>query len=322
MLPTKPPHNRLGSEPTLVETLVIGAGAIGSFVAARLHRAGNEVTLLARGRRLDQLRREGLRIASASGFETVQIPALEWDQLEGWPRQSIICTKTCDLPHVLDRLRILPGASGRIVTLQNGVEAPDQAARSLSDSTILAGRVHGFFELREGTVRHVGVDPDILLGRTAGPDERAVDQVVQQLKAAGIASAVAQDIRVELWRKLLLAASLGGVASYLRIPAGSVMLSPCSAAMLRRAMAEVSALARVSGIDLPSDCVDRTLIFTAKFPPDATTSLQRDLMAGRTSEYDALVGAVVRLARSRNVPVPTFLEIDRALFSAGFGNRT
>src|SRR3546814_1948829 len=102
----------------LVETLVIGAGAIGSFVAARLHRAGNEVTLLARGRRLDQLRREGLRIASASGFETVQIPALEWDQLEGWPRQSIICTKTCDLPHVLDRLRILPGASGRIVTLQ------------------------------------------------------------------------------------------------------------------------------------------------------------------------------------------------------------
>lgn len=95
----------------------------------------------------------------------------------------------------------------------------------------------------------------------------------------------------------MLAASLGSTACALGVPAGQVCFAPGGADLLRAAMAEVAALARLAGADLGEAEIAATMAFVGTFPPEATTSFQRDLLAGRRSEYAALTGAVPRLAQ-------------------------
>ena len=276
---------------------IIGAGAIGSALAAGIARAGEDVTLVARGERLALLRDGPVRIISDSGAWEQVVPACAPDDLTGPLDLAICCVKTPDLPEALTALRGKLAPHGTVLTLQNGVEAPEQAAAILPDAVIVAGRMHGFFELEGDAVRHVGVAPSILLGCTHGAADQAEALVLRALAHSGIAAAASPDIRRALWEKFMLAAALGSTACALGVPAGSVCTQPGGADLLRAAMAEIAALARLAGADLGEAEIAATMDFVRTFPPDATTSLQRDLLARRRSEYAALTGAVPRLAQ-------------------------
>lgn len=276
---------------------VIGAGAIGSALAAGIARAGGDVTLVARGERLALLRDGPVRIISDSGAWEQVVPACAADDLTGPLDLAICCVKTPDLPEALTALRGKLAPHGTVLTLQNGVEAPEQAAAILPDAAIVAGRMHGFFELDGDAVRHVGVAPSILLGCTHGAADQAEALVLRALAGSGIAAAASPDITRALWEKFMLAAALGTAACALGVPAGAVCTQPGGADLLRAAMAEIAALARLAGADLGEAEIAATMDFVGTFPPDATTSLQRDLLARRRSEYAALTGAVPRLAQ-------------------------
>lgn len=288
---------------------VIGAGAIGSAVAAALVQAGRNVVLVARGQRLAQLQTGPLRLESAAGVQALQVPTCAMNALV---RDSvdiaICCVKTNGLEPALTGLRdaLKPGAV--VLTLQNGVEAPGVAARLLPDAAIVAGRMHGFFEMSDDRVRHVGVPPSILLGslQCLAVAEQAV---VRAMAGSGIATEVSPNITLALWEKFLLATSLGTVAAALGIPAGQVLANAEGAPLLRQAMVEIVDLAIGLGVGLSHRNISETLAFVAGFPPDATTSLQRDLANGRPSELDALAGAVLRLSRTDGPGAPTLHEL-------------
>lgn len=123
----------------------------------------------------------------------------------------------------------------------------------------------------------------------------------------------APDIRRSLWEKFLLAACLGTVAAALDLPAGSVLSHKDGESLLRRALAEVAAVASARSVELAGADIQHVLDFVARFPPEATTSLQRDIAAGRTSEHQALGGAVLRLAAQHGIPHPTFLMLDKMI---------
>lgn len=289
---------------------VIGAGAIGSAIAVALMEAGRDVLLVARGRRLAALRAGPLHIESNGCTRAISVPACAVDDLgRGTINLAICCVKTNGLEEALRDLRetLKPGAV--VLTLQNGVEAHDVAARILPEAAIVACRMHGFFEMTDDVVRHVGVPPSILLGSTQGNVD-AEQVVVEVLAGSGIAVDVCADITLALWEKFLLAASLGSVGAALATPAGQVLATPQGEVMLREAMAEVVALARYRGIALDDRNIAQALTFVASFPPDATTSLQRDLTAGRASEYDALTAAVGRLARESGMAIAVFPKLE------------
>lgn len=294
---------------------VIGAGAIGSAIAAALAQAGRDVVLVARGRRLAALQAGPLRIESNGSVRDVPVPSCAASELgDGAIGMAICCVKTNGLDTALHDVRaaLQPGAV--VLSLQNGVEAHEVAARLLPDAAIVAGRMHGFFEMSGDVVRHVGVPPSILLGSPQGNGD-AEQAVVAVLADSGIAVNVSADITLALWEKFLLAASLGSVGAALATPAGQVLATAQGEAMLREAMAEIVALARHRSIALDDGHIARALAFVASFPPDATTSLQRDLVAGRASEYDALTAAVGRLATDCGAAVSVFPRLE-ALIAA------
>lgn len=297
--------------------VVIGAGAIGTALALGLARAGHRVILVARGARLAWLQANPAELVREDGVLRTPLEVVGPDA--AWTSDCVfLCTKAQDLPGALAVVapRLAPG--GRVVTLQNGVEAPLQAASALPGAAILAGRVHGFFEMDGPRARHVGVPPSVVMGGLAGASPADERRVRALFDAAGFASTVSPDMGRDLWEKMTLFASLSLVGLALELPAGRICERTADEGLLRAAMREVVAVARARGTALEGTVVDDLIAFVRRFPAEATTSLQRDHAAGLASEYDAVVGSLLRLAAAAGTRVPTFTRLDAAI-AAGTG---
>ena len=138
---------------------------------------------------------------------------------------------------------------------------------------------------------------------------------------AGVDAEIPPDIDAALWHKFLFVCSLGGVCAVCRMPLGPVRANPASRDLLRRAMEEIAAIAAARGITLPPDAVDRALEIFDSFPPEGTSSLQRDIAAGIPSELDAWNGAAVRMGAESGVPTPVHSFIHAALLPSEMAAR-
>lgn len=214
-----------------------------------------------------------------------------------------------DLADSLHQLKPHVTPATAVVTLQNGIDAPDEVFRQLPGSKIVAGRVHGFFEMDGHTVRHRGVRPSVRFGCVSGDFSDVHQQVADVVSDAGFSPELSNNIMQDLWEKLLLGSPLGGVGAALNLPAGQVIEHPRGNTMLRDAMVEISHLAHACGITLGQAEIERTFEFVRLFPRHATTSLQRDLEARRPSEFGALIAGIIARARQKGVSMPTFEEV-------------
>lgn len=299
------------------DILVLGGGAVGSFLAARIQQTQGNVCLIARGDRLASIQREGL-LLDESGLKTrLRVSAKPDCAGLGKARMVLLCCKAGDLPAALDQIAESVGPQSSLVTLQNGVEAPEIVADRFPGSAVIAARLHGFFELRANMVQHVGVKPSVIFGQTHGSGDSAVPALADLLGKTEIAGSESSDITADLWQKFVLASAFGGVGAATGLGAGAMQREADAWALLMAAIKEVCTLAEYKNVKLPLDCASCTLAFVASFPSDATSSLKRDLEAGRPSEYAFLTGAVVRMAKQFGLDVPAFKKIDAMIRARG-----
>ncbi|MDO5512113.1 2-dehydropantoate 2-reductase [Corynebacterium sp.] len=272
---------------------VLGVGAVGGWFGGSLVQAGHEVVFIARGETLRVLRAEGLRLNDAP-----PIPVEVVDKLADAGDIDILLlavkvTAETSLPELLDGL---PGHALVAIT-QNSVEVPDLVAELVGADRVRPGVVRGYFHhTGPGRVEFHGGPISYDLG--AG----GVAEFVAALRAAGIDATAREDIDVDLWEKAMYVIPTGALGAAARAPLGELRtrLRPSLAAL----MGEVAATARAQGVPLGDDAVERILAFADRMPADATSSMHRDLLAGRPNELDAQVGAVCRIARRRGVQVP------------------
>lgn len=287
-----------------VRIMIVGAGAMGTFFGARLAQAGHHVSVIARGERLSEIRRDGLRLESGGETSAVPVHAVDDPALVTHPDLAIIATKTTGLEAAIATLAQHASAALGVLTVQNGVEAPGLVAAGLPGAQVLAGRVHGFFEMSDGLVRHVGVPPSLAFEPISPSPTPAADLLATCLSDAAIGFTRPADIAVALWEKLMLVSSIGGLGAAVGLPIGAIRDSSEHRAVLRGLVDEVHTLGVVRGIPIPEDYTAKTMIFIDSFPAAAMSSLQRDLMARRLSEFDHLTGAIPRLAAPFGLPVP------------------
>lgn len=290
--------------------VIAGAGALGSYLAFEFLKAGRQTHLLARETRLKELNDRGLQFAQNGSLQSRSIIACTDSAGLECTGIVILACKTGNLIEIAETVRPIVSESTSILTVQNGVEAPQIVAEIFPYATVLASRVHGFFQLEEGIIRHVGIQPSLTFGTIHGRDRSGEGRLAAALQDADIAYSVSPDIRAELWEKMLLSSALGGVGAAFGIPVGKVLEADESAGLLREAMEEVVAVAHTLGISLPKGCIDQNLDFIASFPREATTSMQRDLEAGLPSEYHSLAGAILRLGKAAGLAMPVHLRLD------------
>lgn len=285
---------------------MIGAGGIGGYFGGRLAAGGHDVTFVARGDHLATLRRDGLRVESIHGdFSVTPTQATDDPAAVGPVDAVLVAVKTSQLDPVLDSLPLLVGPDTVVVSTQNGVEAPGRLAGVVGSGAVLPGVARIFAMVdRPGVVVHRGGPATLSFGEWEGPPSPRAERLRDALVDSGVEASVTADAWTDLWAKMVFVVPLGSLGAALDATVGQLRATPGPRDLLADAMAEVAAVAAARGVSLPADVVERTLGFVDRQDGGATSSLQRDVLAGRPSELDAWTGAVVRLAAEAGVPAP------------------
>ncbi|NUC73336.1 2-dehydropantoate 2-reductase [Haloterrigena sp. SYSU A558-1] len=285
---------------------VFGAGGVGGYLGARLADAGHEVHLLARGDHLEALRADGLRLESVAGETTVELPATD-DPSEIGPCDYVLfCVKAYDTRDAAGDLEPLLGEETAVVSFQNGVDNERWLAEAIGDEFVVGGVAYIFSTIGEpGVVEHTGGPARFVYGELDGRRTERIEALDDALsESEGVDAVLADDVRVELWRKFAFICAQAGMTAATRLPVGEIRDTNASWAMYRRLLEEVCSVARAEGVDLPDGLVDEWLEFAQELDPEMYSSLQYDLTRGKPMELDALHGSVVRHAADCDVDAP------------------
>jgi 2-dehydropantoate 2-reductase len=305
-----------------VRIAVMGAGGVGGYFGGRLAEAGHQVTFIARGRNLDKIRTDGLRITAPETDTTIgSVGAADDPASAGEADVVLVAVKSWQVPEVAASLKPLLAEHTVVLPLENGVEAPGRLATALGAQHVFGGVCVIISYLAEpGHVHHVGGTPSIQLGpiEPGLPDSirRTAAELREALTGAGVECTDSPDIHRAMWRKFLLITSYGGVGAVTGQPVGVTRQLTETRELIEEAMNEVSAVARARGVGLDAEDVRSMMRQVDAFAPESTASMQRDLAAGRPSELNDQNGAVVRLGAQSGVDTPVHRFIHTCLLPA------
>jgi 2-dehydropantoate 2-reductase len=262
---------------------IYGAGAVGGYFGGRLSQAGHDVTFVARGKTLDAVTANGLRVQSISGDFCIH-PAKATDRPEeiGSVDLVLCCVKSWQVSDVAHKMRSLLAPETVVIPLQNGVEAHKILSQILGSGHVLPGLCK-LITMAEspGQVRHTGADPYLAFGEMDGRLSQRADQIGQAIaKSKGVTVHVSQNILAQLWRKFMLIAPWSGVGALTRSPIGVIRSLPETRELLLDSIREVFEVAQASGIEIEEKAVNDTIDFIDQLPPEGSASMQRDIMDG------------------------------------------
>jgi 2-dehydropantoate 2-reductase len=303
---------------------IIGAGAIGGLVGAKLALAGEDVTFIVRGANLDAIGKNGIKLISAEGEEQVARNVKATDRYDEAGPQDIVvlAMKAHQVEAVANDVPKLFGPDTVVVTMQNGIPywyfhqhggtLAGTPVRSVDPSGLVAAKipaqrvigcvVYPASELiAPGVVKHIEGDR-FPVGELDGSTSERVNRVSACFTGAGFKAPVLDNIRSEIWLKLWGNLTFNPISSLSHSTLVDICQYPPSRELAAAMMREAQAVAHKLGIEFRVTLEKR--IAGAEKVGKHKTSMLQDVEAGRAPEIDALVGAVVELARLTETPTP------------------
>jgi len=303
-------------------TAIVGAGAIGGWLGARLAAAGCPVSVLARGATLAALRTQGLRLRSAAGDITVPVQASS-DATELGPQDVVIvAVKAPALAEVAVQIGPLIGPQTLVVTAMNGVPwwflhglgprwagqritctDPDgRIAQALPLAQVVGCVVHASCAVEEpGLIRH-HFGAGLILGEAHGQPSARVEALVALLQGAGFAASASTQIQKDIWFKLWGNMTMNPVSALTGATADRILDDELVRGFINHVMLEAQAIGTELGLPINQQPDDRHAV-TRKLGAFKTSMLQ-DVEAGKPIELDALVTAVRELGQLTATATP------------------
>lgn len=284
---------------------VLGAGAMGSFFGGRLRAGGAEVTLIeVNVAYLEAIRRDGLRLDTNRGSETVRLPAETPAAARGPFDLILLFTKTMHSRAALDGVRHLIGPDTTLLSLQNGLGNKEILLEFAPASQVLVGMTtypadmigpghvasHG-----EGKLRFMTSDG------TAVP---ILDRIAETFRVGGLDAAVDPEVEVSIWEKVAFNAALNTIAATTRSTVGRIGRVPEARALAQRIAGEVVCVANACGVAADAASVHALIDHALDTHVDHKPSMLQDVLAGRPTEIEAIAGEAIRRAHSAGIPVP------------------
>lgn len=304
---------------------IVGAGAIGGYLGAKLAIAGEDVTFIARNRNLEAIRANGFRLQLEDGSEQHAPTAKAVQRMaEAGPQDAVLLTvKAHQVRDLLPDLRELFGPQTMVVTMINGVPwwyfhklggpYDGQALRSVDPDGLLAQHiepervigsvVYPAAELVAPGVVKVIEGNRFTLGEPDGSRSPRIEALSQAMIRAGFKSPVSKDIRGEIWVKLWGNLSFNPISALTHATLQDICRFPLSRELAARMMGEAQAVGEKLGVEFKISLDKR--IAGAEAVGAHKTSMLQDVENGRALELEALVGSVVELGRITDTPTPT-----------------
>jgi 2-dehydropantoate 2-reductase len=284
----------------------MGAGAVGGYFGGLLSRAGHDVSFIARGAHGAAIRANGLALDTPRGRLQVKGARCVEHPSEVGPCDVVLfAVKAYDIEAAAAPLQPLVDGGACIVSVLNGVDHQDRLAAVLGAGCVLGGlaMVSGVI-VQPGEIRYTSDMSGLRFGEADGSMSARATAFKAACEGAGFQAELVADIRAAQWAKFVGLATNAALTSLFRQPAGRIYHDPDTIPMATRAFAEVAAVARAEGIELPADIVARTLALHQSFPRTMYASMYHDLAKGRPLELDSFSGHVWRRGRALGVSTP------------------
>jgi len=283
----------------------MGSGGLGGYFGARLCKGGADVHFIARGKHLQAMQSEGLRIEGPDPIHIARVDATDDPGEVGVVDFVMLCVKLWDTDAALHQIRPMVGSGTTIISFQNGV-LKDQYLRAAYPASQIMGGV-GYVATtidRPGVIRQTGPMQRLLFGEFDSSLSRRGEALLEVSLAGGIKAELSESILREIWQKYVFLVGLSGTTTTIRKPIGPIRENPQTRAFLHEVMREVVAVGRAHGVDLPEDYAEVRLKLADDVAHDMTSSMHHDLERGNPLEIRWLSGGVVELGREKGVPTP------------------
>lgn len=291
---------------------ILGMGGVGGYFGGLLAKAYAqsdqfEIVFIARGETQKAIAASGIKIIT-DDQEIIAFPSIvSNDPLLIGKLDYLICaTKTYDIEESLLSLEKCITKNTIFLPLYNGVDAPERISTLYPDNEVLQGCVYIVSMIESpGVIKKMGPYEKLYFGSDTAPIGRL--KALQTIfKNASIESYLVDTIEETVWEKFIFISALASATSYLNQNIGEIINSNASRAVYVELLNEITMLAAVKGLNLPNDIVMQTIQKLEKTPKEATSSMHRDVLAGRKFELASLTEFVVNEGLKYEMELPTY----------------
>ena len=291
----------------MLKVAVVGIGGVGGYLAGMLGGADIELTLVARGERKKSIEENGLVLHSENNGERMVKPACVTEATE-LEKQDIIflCVKTYSIDVVCDEIRHAVTDDTIVVPVMNGVDTADRVAKTLGVGKVIGSVIYIVtFANADYSITQQGKFATVKFGvkdKALDADARKVKSI---LKEAGVDHVYAPDIEAEIWKKYMLNCAYNVATASYDNTIGQLRDDETKAKEYEALVWEAYNVATAKGVKLhEADAKETIRKFYEDYADELTSSLQRDLNAGRQSEYEIFAEYLVKAAAEVGVSVP------------------
>ena len=291
----------------------MGAGGVGGYFGARLQQAGHDVTFFARGRHLEAIRANGLKVESPHGDALLKVRVLEDPREAGVVDVVLFAVKLWDTEAAAEKLRPVVGPETAIIPFQNGVESIARLRKVFPEKAVLGGSAYIATRVKSpGVIEHTGEMSRLQFGPVLPSQREKAEAFLSACREAKINAEIPEDIVRANWEKFVFLVAVSSATAVARAPLGVVRSDPDLRWLFEQAMRETWKVGRARGVALADNFVEERLRFADGLHADMRASLLHDLEAGGKLEAPWLCGAVARMAREAGIDAP----VNRAVFAA------
>lgn len=300
--------------------LIVGAGGTGGCLAAYLAAGGKDVHVIARGAHLDAIRKNGLILERpGQGAFAVPVPASDMGHYDGSPDVVFLCVKGYSVEGCIPFLQRVARPDTIIIPILNVYGTGGMLQPRLTGCLVTDGCIYIAAEIKgPGTILMSGDIFRVLFGVRRPEEYRPeLEDIARDLRECGIRGEVSPDIRRDALQKFSYVSPMAACGLYYDVKAEQMQRSGRERDAFTALIREVEEIARAMGITFPVDLTETNLAILDALAPGASTSLKRDVDAGKSSELDGLIFQVVRLGRELGVPTPWYCKVAEKFGFAG-----
>lgn len=282
--------------------VILGAGAMGAFFAAKFFDAPRFSTVLvAGGERAERLQREGLVVNG----KTYRIPVIDPGEAASPADLILVAVKDHHLPAAVHDLRNFVGEGTTILSVMNGLDSEETLGAVYGRDKVLYAVSVGIDALRQGNRVTYTTPGKHYFGEASNvPVSERVRRVQAAFERAGIPYETPPDMLRLMWWKFMINVSLNPPSAVLRAPYGVFQSSPEARALMEALMREVITLAQAEGINLTEQDIANWYPVLQTLSPQGQTSTLQDIEAGRKTEIEMFAGKVAELGQKHGIPTP------------------
>lgn len=288
-----------------MKILMLGAGAIGGYLGARLHVAGGDVSFLVRPARAQQLRASGLRVLSPFGDLHIEPKLVSAGEAAGQFDVAILSCKAYDLDAAIDAVMPALAPYGCVLPLLNGMAHLEKLDAAFGRSAVLGGfALIGVTLGAAGEIRHLNELQRFAIGARQVQVSRWLAPLAELMAGSGIDFSLSQRIEAEMWEKFVFLATLAGATCTLRAAVGDILETRAGRVVMLSLLDECAEVARRHGY-VPSP--ERIAFFRAQLTARGSAnmaSMLRDLEKGGPTEGEHILGDMVRRANAMHMATP------------------